>query len=223
MGLLKLTESERLEILNLHNNARVIKEQTTPVVPASSTVPTAATTMDRKTLVTKIQDILKTKYNADLGPKGADGVLGPKTLAALTTAMANKSKAAPVAGTTPVAGTGTQLPTVTVTGQKAPDPAIAAAPKVPLSVLPPKVPGVSYQTTPATPAATSTTQPTAQTSSEVLGTEVGQSQQPALSQTSQQALAGQLTPQQIRQQGRFDQRLARQARRNTRRAGQQEQ
>jgi len=129
MGLLKLTESERLEILNLHNNARVIKEQATPVVPASSTVPTAATTMDRKTLVTKIQDILKTKYNADLGPKGADGVLGPKTLAALTTAMANKSKAAPASSTT--------------------------------------------QAAPATPAA-STTQPTAQTSSEVLGTEVGQ-------------------------------------------------
>jgi hypothetical protein len=191
MGLLKLTESERLEILNLHNNARVIKEQTTPVVPASSTVPTAATTMDRKTLVTKIQDILKTKYNADLGPKGADGVLGPKTLAALTTAMANKSKAAPASSTTQAA------------------PAAPATPAAPAA--------------PATPAATSTTQPTAQTSSEVLGTEVGQSQQPALSQTSQQALAGQLTPQQIRQQGRFDQRLARQARRNTRRAGQQEQ
>jgi hypothetical protein len=190
MGLLKLTESERLEILNLHNNARVIKEQTTPVVPASSTVPTAATTMDRKTLVTKIQDILKTKYNADLGPKGSDGVLGPKTLAALTTAMANKSKAAPAAQASPAA-------------QAAP-----ATPATPAT-----------QAAPATPA----TQPTAQTSSEVLGTEVGQSQQPALSQTSQQALGGQLTPQQIRQQGRFDQRLARQSRRNTRRAGQQEQ
>ena len=180
MGLLKLTESERLEILNLHNNARVIKEQATPVVPASSTVPTAATTMDRKTLVTKIQDILKTKYNANLGTAGpnqdgVDGNLGPKTLAALTTAMANKSKATPAA---PAATTTTA--------------------------------------TPASPAAT-----TAQTSSEVLGTEVGQPKQPELSAQSQQALAGQLTPQQIRQQGRFDQRLARQARRNERRAGQQ--
>jgi hypothetical protein len=45
--------------------------------------------------------------------------------------------------------------------------------------------------------------------------------QPQLNQGSQQALSGQLTPQQIRQQSRFDQRLARQARRNTRRAGQQ--
>ena len=45
--------------------------------------------------------------------------------------------------------------------------------------------------------------------------------QPQLNQGSQQALSGQLTPQQIRQQARFDQRLSRQARRNTRRAGQQ--
>jgi hypothetical protein len=209
MGLLKLTESERLEILNLHNNARIIKEQAAPAVPASSTVPTAATTMDRKTLITKIQDKLLAK-GYDLGPKGADGVLGPKTLGALTTAMANKSKAAPAAAT-PATGTGTQLPTVTVTGQKAPDPAIAAAPKVPLSVLPPKVPGVSYQTTPATAPATQGT--------DEFGAEAPQ---PQLSAQSQQALAGQLTPQQIRQQGRFDQRLARQARRNERRAGQQQ-
>jgi len=214
MGLLKLTESERLEILNLHNNARIIKEQAAPAVPSSSTVPTATTTMDRKTLITKIQDKLLAK-GYDLGPKGADGVLGPKTLGALTTAMANKSKAAPAAAT-PATGTGTQLPTVTVTGQKAPDPAIAAAPKVPLSVLPPKVPGVSYQTTPATSPATS---PATQGTDE-FGAEAPQ---PQLSAQSQQALAGQLTPQQIRQQGRFDQRLARQARRNTRRAGQQEQ
>ena len=192
MGLLKLTESERLEILNLHNNARVIKEQATPVVPASSTVPTAATTMDRKTLVTKIQDILKTKYNANLGTAGpnqdgVDGNLGPKTLAALTTAMANKSKATPAA---PAATTTTATP---------------ASPAA-----------TTTTATPASPAAT-----TAQTSSEVLGTEVGQPKQPELSAQSQQALAGQLTPQQIRQQGRFDQRLARQARRNERRAGQQ--
>ena len=192
MGLLKLTESERLEILNLHNNARVIKEQAAPVVPASSTVPTAATTMDRKTLVTKIQDILKTKYNANLGTAGpnqdgVDGNLGPKTLAALTTAMANKSKATPAA---PAATTTTATP---------------ASPAA-----------TTTTATPASPAAT-----TAQTSSEVLGTEVGQPKQPELSAQSQQALAGQLTPQQIRQQGRFDQRLARQARRNERRAGQQ--
>jgi hypothetical protein len=50
-----------------------------------------------------------------------------------------------------------------------------------------------------------------------------QPQQPQLSQQSQLALAGKLTPQQIRQQARFDQRLARQARRTARRNGEQQQ
>ena len=221
MGLLKLTESERLEILNLHNNARVIKEQAAPVVPASSTVPAAAAPAapaaptDDKSKIMAIQKLLKTKYNADLGTAGeakdgVDGVLGQKTLTALSTAMKSKSKAAPVAGT------GTQLPTVTVTGQKAPDPAIAAAPNVPLpSVATPAAPGVSGQPAPVTPATAPATQ-----GADEFGTEAPQ---PQLSAQSQQALAGPLTPQQIRQQGRFDQRLARQARRNTRRAGQQEQ
>jgi hypothetical protein len=76
-------------------------------------------------------------------------------------------------------------------------------------------PGVSGQPAPATPATAPATQ-----GADEFGTEAPQ---PQLSAQSQQALAGQLTPQQIRQQGRFDQRLARQARRNTRRAGQQEQ
>jgi hypothetical protein len=48
-----------------------------------------------------------------------------------------------------------------------------------------------------------------------MGTEVAS---PQLNQASQQALGGQLTPQQIRQQSRFDQKLARQARRTARRA-----
>jgi len=202
MGLLKLTESERLEILNLHNNARVIKEQAAPVVPASSTVPTAATTMDRKTLITKIQDKLLAK-GYDLGPKGADGVLGSKTLGALTTAMANKSKAAPAApaaSTTAAPATGTAAPAASTTaapatGTAAPAASTTAAPAT-------QSPGVDSGNTDFTD---------------------GGDLQPQLSAQSQQALAGQLTPQQIRQQGRFDQRLARQARRNTRRAGQQEQ
>jgi hypothetical protein len=210
MGLLNLTESERREILNLHNNARIIKEQTAPATaPATAPVATPQTAAD---VIKELQTLLNTKYGAKLVP---DGKWGNLTQTAFETAVKSKAAATTAAAATPATGTGTQLPTVTVAGQKAPDPAIAAAPKVPLSVMPPTVPGVSYQTKPV--------EPTSQTSSEVLGTEVGQSQQPALSQTSQQALAGQLTPQQIRQQGRFDQRLARQARRNTRRAGQQEQ
>ena len=92
MGLLKLTESERLEILNLHNNARIIKEQV-PVVG------TQQTPMNDEAKITAIQTLLKTKYQANLGNSGKkgdgiDGALGPKTLTALSTAM--KSKTAPV-------------------------------------------------------------------------------------------------------------------------------
>ena len=92
MGLLKLTESERLEILNLHNNARIIKEQV-PVVG------TQQTPMDDEAKIMAIQTLLKTKYQANLGNSGKkgdgiDGALGPKTLTALSTAM--KSKTAPV-------------------------------------------------------------------------------------------------------------------------------
>ena len=79
MGLLKLTESERLEILNLHNNARIIKEQV-PVVG------TQQTPMNDEAKITAIQTLLKTKYpTLDLGKSGkkgdgVDGVLGPNTL-----------------------------------------------------------------------------------------------------------------------------------------------
>jgi hypothetical protein len=203
MGLLNLTESERLEILNLHNNAKIIKEQ--------STVPTAATTMDRKTLITKIQNILKTKYNANLGTTGVnkdgiDGTLGPKTLAALTTAMANKGKAATSTQTTPTTTPAAAPAAPSAPPAPAPAPAPAAAPAAPA---------------PAAPSASGTT--TTQTAPATTGTDDfgAEAPQPQLSAQSQQALSGQLTPQQIRQQGRFDQRLARQARRNTRRAGQQ--
>ena len=42
MGLLNLTESERLEILNLHNNARIIKEQATSLVAPTGTAAPAS-------------------------------------------------------------------------------------------------------------------------------------------------------------------------------------
>lgn len=163
MGIFNLTESERNEILSLHNNAKVLKEQTTPAAPAASTP------QDRKSKIMQLQTILKTKYNADLGATGpnkdgVDGDLGAKTLGALSTIMKSKGTA------TPAATTGTAAPA----DSQSPD--------------------------------------------EVMGTEVPAQQQ--LNQASQQALGGQLTPQQIRQQSRFDQRLARQSRRTARRAGQ---
>ena len=115
MGLLKLTESERLEILNLHNNARIIKEQV-PVVG------TQQTPMDDEAKIMAIQTLLKTKYQANLGNSGKkgdgiDGALGPKTLTALSTAM--KSKVAPATAevkpvTTVVPATAEVKPVTTV-------------------------------------------------------------------------------------------------------------
>ena len=98
MGRFNLTESERRDILNLHNKAKMINEA--PTIPAAGT-PVAATTTDRKTLITQIQQILKTKYKSDLGntgpaKDGIDGNLGPKTLAAINAVMANKPKATAV-------------------------------------------------------------------------------------------------------------------------------
>jgi hypothetical protein len=197
MGIFNLTESERNEILSLHNNARILKEQATPATPAT---PAASTPQDRKSKIMKLQTALKTKYNADLGTTGPnkdgiDGDLGAKTLAAISNAMKSKGTAAPASTTgtaAPASTTGTAAPAST-TGTAAPASTTGTA--VPASTTGTAVP---------------------QSPQEVMGTEVPAQQQ--LSQTSQQALGGQLTPQQIRQQSRFDQKLARQARRTARRA-----
>ena len=219
MGLLKLTESERLEILNLHNNARIIKEQVA-AAPAAATVPAAAAPTDDKSKIIKLQTILKTKYNADLGTSGPnkdgiDGSLGTKTLEALSSVMKSKRTAAPTASTTAAPATGTAAPAASTTAA----PATGTA-----------APAASTTAAPATGTAAPAASTTAAPATQAPGVDSGNTDftdggdpQPQLSAQSQQALAGQLTPQQIRQQGRFDQRLARQARRNTRRAGQQEQ
>jgi hypothetical protein len=198
MGLLNLTESERLEILNLHNNAKIIKEQ--------AAAPTAAAPTDDKSKIMAIQTALKTKYKSDLGTSGPnkdgiDGMLGPKTLMALSAAM--KSKGASNA-TPPASGTsGTATPPASGTSGTATPPASTTT--------------ATTATAPATTATAPATTATAPaTSTEVVGAEAPQQ----LTQASQQALSGQLTPQQIRQQSRFDQRLARQARRTERRAQQ---
>jgi hypothetical protein len=177
MGLLNLTESERLEILNLHNNARIIKEQVAPVTPAAGTPAAAPQTV--ADVIKELQTVLNTKYGTKLV---VDGKWGNLTQTAFETAL--KSKSAAPAGTsgtgTPAGTSGTGTPT-------------AAAP---------------------TAAAPTAAAPTA--APDVVGAEAPQQ----LSQASQQALGGQLTPKQIRQQSRFDQRLARQARRTEKRAQQ---
>jgi len=204
MGLLNLTESERLEILNLHNNARIIKEQATP-----ATAPAAP--MDDKSKIMAIQTALNTKYKANLK---VDGILGQNTLTALSTAIKSKSPVTPKA-------TGEITPPVAPVTPKTVIPGIPDAPnpkETPKTVIP-GIPDAPNPTTgqPAAPV-TAPAAPATQGADEF----GAGAPQPQLSAQSQQALSGQLTPQQIRQQGRFDQRLARQARRNERRAGQQQ-
>lgn len=64
----------------------------TPATPAAETTPPAAGTapLSYKDLVTKLQNLLLTKYNANLGKYGADGKIGPLTLAALNNAIKTK-------------------------------------------------------------------------------------------------------------------------------------
>jgi hypothetical protein len=209
MGHFRITESERREILNLHNNAKLIKEQAT------------SGTMDRATLINKIQSTLKTKYNANLGATGpnkdgVDGNLGPKTVTAIKAAMASKKPDAYDTAVNDVV-TGQQQPAQAQSGTSgtAQQPAQSGTSGTAQQPAQPIVADRQPLVAPAAPQSIPVTNPSIQPAQQQ------PQQQTQLTQQSQQALAGQLTPQQIRQQGRFDQRLARQARRNERRAGQQ--
>ena len=104
MRLLNLTESERLEILNLHNNARIIKEQVTPAVPATAATPSAAAPATVEDVIKQIQTTLNTKYGTKLT---VDGKWGNLTQTAFETVA--KSKAAPAAA--PTTGTPAASPT----------------------------------------------------------------------------------------------------------------
>ena len=154
-------ELNKMKYLLGYQKGKVISEQalvssTTPPAAAPATQTPAAPAATVEDVVKQIQTTLNTKYGAKLT---VDGKWGNLTQTAFEAATKSKPAAAPT-------GTGTQLPTVTVTGQKAPDPAIAAAPKVGLpSVMAPTVPGVSYQTQP-------TAEPAAQSPDEIVGTEV---------------------------------------------------
>jgi hypothetical protein len=164
MGIFNLTESEKKNILNLHNSARIIKEQSTP--------PT-----DDKSKIMAIQTALNTKYNSGLK---VDGILGQNTLTALSNAMkstnANAEKykqqfaqmgkefenkpnpitGAPAAGTQtppPAAGTQTPPPAAPAAGTQTPPPAAPAAPAA--GTPPPAAPAAPAAGTPppAAPAA----------------------------------------------------------------------
>jgi hypothetical protein len=150
MGIFNLTESEKKNILNLHNSARIIKEQSTP--------PT-----DDKSKIMAIQTALNTKYNSGLK---VDGILGQNTLTALSNAMKStnakaekykqqfaqmgkefENKPNPITGA-PAAGTQTPPPAA---GTQTPPP---AAPAAGTQTPPPAAPAAGTQTPPpAAPAA----------------------------------------------------------------------
>jgi hypothetical protein len=155
MGLLNLTESERLEILNLHNNARIIKEQATSLVaptgtaaPASSAAapaaPAAAPSVE--SVVKELQTLLNTKYGAKLT---VDGKWGNLTQTAFDTALKSKGAVTPK---TVIPGT-----------PDAPNPTVqkTVIPGTPDAPNPNATPATG--TTPAAPAASTTTAPAAST------------------------------------------------------------
>ncbi len=163
MGIFNLTESEKKNILNLHNSARIIKEQSTP--------PT-----DDKSKIMAIQTALNTKYNSGLK---VDGVLGQNTLTALSNAMKStnanvekykqqfaqmgkefENKPNPITGA-PAAGTaapaaGTPAPAAGTPAPAAGTPAPATgtpAPAAPATGTPPPAAPAAGTPPPAAPAA----------------------------------------------------------------------
>ena len=156
MGLLNLTESERLEILNLHNNARIIKEQATSLVaptgtaaPASSAAapaaPAAAPSVE--SVVKELQTLLNTKYGAKLT---VDGKWGNLTQTAFDTALKSKGAVTPktVIPGTPDAPNPNATP-ATGTTPAAPAASTTTAPAASTTTVPDEFGGEA----PATPAA----------------------------------------------------------------------
>lgn len=71
----------------------LLQPVTTTTPPDAGTTPppdSGAAPLSYKDLVTKLQNLLLTKYNANLGKYGADGKIGPLTLAALNNAIKTK-------------------------------------------------------------------------------------------------------------------------------------
>jgi hypothetical protein len=121
MGIFNLTESEKKNILSLHNNAKVIREQ------AGETTQQAAPTTQSLNPIDKIKLIQTTlidKYKMVLGntgekKNGVDGSLGPKTLEAIAKVIKSKTlpdnsviqsaKINPVVANTPLTANTTKI------------------------------------------------------------------------------------------------------------------
>lgn len=71
----------------------LVQPVTTTTPPAAETTPPDEGTapLSYKDLVIKLQNLLLTNYNANLGKYGADGKIGPLTLAALNNAIKTKA------------------------------------------------------------------------------------------------------------------------------------
>ena len=149
MRLLNLTESERLEILNLHNNARIIKEQVTPAVPATAATPSAAAPATVEDVIKQIQTTLNTKYGTKLT---VDGKWGNLTQTAFETVA--KSKAAPAAA--PTTGTPAASPT---TGTPAASPTTGTPAASPTTGTPAATPTTGTPAASQSPATAPTTSP----------------------------------------------------------------
>ena len=191
-----LEELENMKYLFGYKPGKVISEQVAPAAAAPVAPAAAAPVAPAAAAPATVEDAIKkiqTILNTKYGAKlNVDGKWGNLTQTALEQAM-TKVKSTTPAAAAPVAPA---APVATVTPTERTDT------KSPLVNAPTNITAPNVQN--LVPA---TTQPA--------------TTQPALPQQSQDALGGKLTPQQIRQQSRFDQRLARQARRNERRAGQQ--
>jgi hypothetical protein len=128
MGIFNLTESEKKNILSLHNNAKVIREQAgeTTQQAAPTTQQAAPTTQSLNPIdkIKLIQTTLIDKYKMVLGntgekKNGVDGSLGPKTLEAIAKVIKSKTlpdnsviqsaKINPVVANTPLAANTTKI------------------------------------------------------------------------------------------------------------------
>jgi hypothetical protein len=216
---------------------KVLSEQAVaPPTPATGTQTAAATTPEE--VIKKIQTILKTKYKQNLGTAGpnkdgVDGKWGNLTQTAFEAATKN-IKTPPAAGATssPVSSGTTTTAGATTSSVSSGTTTTAGATTGEVPKHGEKLVGKDGKTTiydgPNKKFVLDTEWMALYNpdgSQKITGAskadDIIDDGQPQLNSGSQQALSGQLTPQQIRQQARFDQRLARQARRNTRRAGQQ--
>lgn len=192
-NLFLMTESEKNRILNMHKKAtssHYLGEQaaTPTTAPAASTPAPAAAAPTELKSIADIQNFLISK-GFDVGKRGADGKIGPDTIAALGKFVAGGAGTAPTVSaeaskTAIAAGQGG----TTTTGQTAATAATAAATATPVTTG-------TTATTPATPS----TEPQTQTTNVPLAGRKDirqQNRQLKQDQRTLNRMGGKMTPQQ---------------------------